>query len=168
MGKNNKRENSYQNDESGTIKVFFNNTNNFFLTDIEDWNKYKEYTWYENGNGYAVTTISGNNKCTFYHDIVMNFVPTKKIVCDHINRNRLDNRKVNLRIVDRITNNLNTKIRKDNKTGKMGVFEKNGKWCASIGNNNKSIWLGTFENFEEAILARKEAEIKHFGMERIG
>ena len=50
-----------------------------------------------------------------------------------------------------------------NTSGKTGVAPtKNGKWVAYI-DCEKRIHLGTFENFEEAVSVRKEAELKYFG-----
>lgn len=43
-----------------------------------------------------------------------------------------------------------------------GVRLKCGKWVAEIGVNRKKIHLGTFETFDDAIKARKEAEEKYF------
>jgi len=84
--------------------------------------------------------------------------PPKDI--DHINGNRADNRIKNLRCVDRGTNCRNQKMRNANKSGVMGVmFEKErGKWSARIGHNMKTIHLGRFDTFEEAVAARKKAE----------
>lgn len=47
MGRNNKRQNQYEVADDGTTKVFFNNTNNYFICDTEDWNRLSKYTWFE-------------------------------------------------------------------------------------------------------------------------
>lgn len=57
----------------------------------------------------------------------------------------------------------NKKIRKDNVSGCSGVRRANGKWGASITFQKKSYWLGTFDDVNNAILARKEAEKHLYG-----
>lgn len=50
-----------------------------------------------------------------------------------------------------------------NKTGYIGITQqKNDKYVASIRFRKKLIYLGTYENIEDAIDARKKAEIKYF------
>lgn len=68
---------------------------------------------------------------------------------DHINRNGLDNRKSNLRIVDHMTNMANNKH-----TGVKKV--KSGRFQASCTRNYKTIYIGTFDTFDEAVAARAE------------
>lgn len=76
-----------------------------------------------------------------------------KITCDHINRNKLDNRKENLRIISHLENNLNTdRIQK----GKGYCFRKDrNKWMAYIGINYKLKTIGYFNTEKEAKEARK-------------
>lgn len=55
------------------------------------------------------------------------------------------------------------KLSKVNKSGVRGVSQKkNGKWLAQITFKRKNYNLGTYENFEDAVKARKEAEEKFF------
>ncbi|MEN8075755.1 AP2 domain-containing protein [Clostridioides difficile] len=55
------------------------------------------------------------------------------------------------------------KLSKVNKSGVRGVSQKkNGKWLAQITFKRKNYNLGTYENFEDAVKARKEAEEKLF------
>ncbi len=86
-------------------------------------------------------------------------------ICDHINGNRLDNRKANLRIIKRSVNPVNCGIRTDNKSGCKGVswLERLKKWQVNIQFQKRNHYIGVFENFEDAVKARKEAEIKYFG-----
>lgn len=82
---------------------------------------------------------------------------------DHINHERLDNRINNLREVTADENSKNLSLRKSNKSGFTGVFfDKYAyKWRAQIKFNDKIISLGYFINIEDAIEARKEANIKY-------
>lgn len=60
-------------------------------------------------------------------------------------------------------NQMNTILRKDNTSGVKGVLRQNNKWTASIQVNKSRKHLGTFEKFEEAVKARREAEKNYFG-----
>lgn len=80
---------------------------------------------------------------------------------DHINRNRLDNRKWNLREVTRQENMKNKSIYKSNSSGYSGVKwnKKLNKWQVQITVDKKRIHLGVFEDVQSAIFARKKAEL---------
>ena len=79
---------------------------------------------------------------------------------DHINRIRDDNRIDNLREVTNAQNQQNVTPRKDNTSGVKGVefHTATKKWQVRIAVNGKRIYLGLYNNFEDAIVARKQAE----------
>lgn len=79
---------------------------------------------------------------------------------DHINHIRTDNRIANLRLVDQTGNSRNIDLRPENTSGVTGVtWDKNyGKWRSQIHIKGKCHYLGCFDVFEEAVLARKTAE----------
>ena len=60
---------------------------------------------------------------------------------------------------------MNNAPSKNNTSGKTGVSwnKSRMKWEAYIWHNKKKIFLGGYLSKEEAIAARKEAEIKYFG-----
>ena len=90
------------------------------------------------------------------------------MVVDHINLNPLNNRKSNLRICTKQQNEMNRPTRSHNTSGVTGVskHKQTNKWRAYIEYNQKYIHLGLFNTKEEAIKARKEAELKYFGKYR--
>ena len=47
---------------------------------------------------------------------------------------------------------------KNNTSGRRGVYQKRGKWCAYIGCAGNIHWLGTYDYFEDAVRAREAAE----------
>jgi hypothetical protein len=85
--------------------------------------------------------------------IVHGYWPSELV--DHINRNRLDDRIVNLREASPAQNLVNSKLRKDNSTGYKGVqfSKKNGKYQALGHRNGKPVHLGFFDDPEKASAA---------------
>ena len=82
---------------------------------------------------------------------------------DHINHDKTDNRIENLRVVERTQNAMNLSKSKRNVSGVTGVFKhsQTGKWQAQIRVGRKSIHLGSFESFDNAVTARRKAEEQH-------
>lgn len=82
---------------------------------------------------------------------------------DHINHNRADNRLENLRVVSVQDNQRNTKIRSTNTSGFNGVhyLKKQKVWRAVIYVDKKPIALGHFKNIDDAIEARKKANVEY-------
>jgi hypothetical protein len=82
---------------------------------------------------------------------------------DHINRNKLDNRRNNLRSVTRSQNNFNSLPPKNNQSGFKGVIlhKQTGKWFSYINIERKQISLGLFQSKTDAIKARLNAENRY-------
>ena len=82
---------------------------------------------------------------------------------DHVNRIRDDNRWVNLRHVSRMCNMRNRPVPAHNKSGISGISwdNPNGKWRVYIGVNGRTIHVGRFHDFDDAVIARLKAEKKH-------
>lgn len=144
------------------IVGFTTNTHNEFYIDIDDFDKVKKYSWYENEDGYLISRI--NNNLVRMHRLIMD-VKDKKLDIDHINHNTLDNRKNNLRIVTRSQNSMNKKLANNSTSGITGVcFDKRKeKWRAYIKINGKQNELGYYNDFQDAVNARKNAEEECFG-----
>tara|TARA_R110000868_G_scaffold400521_1_gene675110 strand:- start:341 stop:850 length:510 start_codon:yes stop_codon:yes gene_type:complete len=123
---------------------------------------------WKNGNGYLVTSLM--NKKYIVHRLIWEMfkgsVPEGKEI-DHIDGDRQNNKIENLRIVTRQENMRNSKIRKDNSSGGVGVSfsQRDKKWYASIRVNGKTINLGLYKQKVDAILARKTAE-KMYGFHK--
>ena len=79
---------------------------------------------------------------------------------DHIDGNGLNNRWVNLRVVDAEENGRNRKLNANNESGYCGVsyFKQTNKWRAAISIGKKKKHLGYFDTFEEAKDVRIKAE----------
>jgi hypothetical protein len=82
---------------------------------------------------------------------------------DHINRVRHDNRLVNIRAADRYVNTQNTGLQRNNVSGARGVgwHKASQRWRARISVNNKMMYLGYYDNFEQAKAAYDIAAHKH-------
>lgn len=134
----------------------------FFIFDKEDYEKIKDYRWFLR-EGYPCANKDKTCKKMFFHRFIMN-CPRNKVV-DHINHNKLDNRKSNLRICSIAENSHNVVLSKNNTSGCKGVnFVKSANlWRATIQCNRKRMYIGSFKSKEEAIKARKEAEQKYWG-----
>lgn len=119
-------------------------------------------SWSQNNNGYAHATI--DDKRVLMHLLIFGTKP-KGLVNDHINRNKLDNRRANIRTVTVGRNVVNSKLWRTNKSGHKGVswHKKGSKWFVYIDHNCKRINIGLFSDIGDAILARKGAEVKYRG-----
>lgn len=119
----------------------------------------KKHSWCISKAGYAVANI--NRKVVKMHRYILGDKCDGKMI-DHINGNKIDNRRCNLRFCSAAENARNTSS--TNEFGYPGIRKtKYGKYNARITVNRKEIHIGNFETVEEAIEARKQAEIKHFG-----
>jgi hypothetical protein len=132
------------------------------VVDDEDYEWLNQWKWHYAG-GSALRNIVKNKKwkSIWMHRLIMN--TPDDLYVDHINHNRLDNRKKNLRICTTGQNNRNSLKRKNNKSGYKGVYWKkqSKKWCAEIGINNERMYLGLFVDIKDAVNAynRKAKEL---------
>lgn len=117
-------------------------------------------------NGYAVTSKRrlGGRKFYAMHNIIMK--PEEGFIVDHINRDRLDNRRENLRIVSFSENCQNRSMNSDNTSGIRGVHWNKAKkiWKAHIYKNYKMYHLGSFECKLKATTAYNEKSKELFGI----
>lgn len=148
------------------VYVTMSNSDNEMIVDKDVWEWAKNYCWYES-HGYATTNMlmdDGTIKRVRLHVYVFSDCPVGR-VRDHINGNRLDNRRDNIRFVTTQQNNHNHGKSKMNTSGHTGVSwdVDRKKWFARIKIDNKHINLGRFSNLQDAIAAREVAEVKYFG-----
>lgn len=134
----------------------------FAIVDDEDFKYLNQKRWkFDASTGYACRTLHPKGK-EYMHRIINN--TPKNMQTDHINRNKLDNRKSNLRTASSTLNARNTGLFKNNKSGYKGIWfwEIREKWQAYIWSNNKKVYLGIFDTLAEAIIARKDGERKYW------
>jgi hypothetical protein len=125
------------------------------LVDDEDYEFLSRWRW-KDANGYAKRTARYGTLAI--HREVMGAKPGQ--IVDHINQNKLDNQKHNLRFVTKAQNAMNSKSFITNTSGVKGVYyeKRDSTWTAHIQINHKSVRLGTFKTREEAADARHIAE----------
>jgi len=82
---------------------------------------------------------------------------------DHIDHNRENNSIYNLRDVSHQENSMNQKMRISNTSGYIGVMmeKRRGLWRSEICVNGKGIFLGYFTNKQDAVDARRSAQLRH-------
>ena len=130
------------------------------VIDDDDLELVSKYNWYYLPNGYA----ANKTKKTIYMHRLIAGTPDD-METDHINGDKLDNRRCNLRICTKQDNMRNRDKQNNNTTGYKGVYKTTGseKWRAQIVINRKAKHLGLFDTREEAAQAYREAEKKYFG-----
>jgi hypothetical protein len=122
------------------------------IVDDEDYDYLKGFVWRLNTTGYATRTSHSIN-------IARVIMKTKKgEYVDHINGDKLDNRKSNLRNVTQQQNCWNKR-----KKETVGVSKRDGKWRAYFWNGKKQINLGRFINKEDAMNVVDKELLKYRG-----
>lgn len=120
----------------------------FAIVDDEDFDWLSHWSWHLAAGGrYARTGVGPrkNHKKIYMHRLILKAKKGQEV--DHINQNKLDNRKSNLRFVNRSLNNLNNfNPRKDNTSGYRGVSldKRTNLYRARIKIGLKTEWLGYF------------------------
>jgi hypothetical protein len=122
------------------------------IVDDDDYEWLSKNKWYRAGRGYAGRTTKEVHNVLMHREIMMRHSPPpndgNQYEVDHINRNKLDNRKENLRWVTHRQNMHNTDSHESSTSLYKGVFwfARARKWVASIRSNGKQKYLGTFDS----------------------
>lgn len=111
-------------------------------------------------------SANSKKKMTLMHRLITNF--PKGMEVDHINGNKLDNRRSNLRVCTRSENAKNRRLSKSNKSGYHGVHyatteKRRKRWAASIRVNGKKKYIGRFFTLAEAVMAYNKSALKYHG-----
>lgn len=122
----------------------------------------RKYLWSKTVSGYA-QGANGSGLPQLMHRVIMS--PPKGVEVDHINGDKLDNRRQNLRLCSNAENQRNTSARRECTSSYKGVnFDKaSGRWRARIGINRKTIHIGRYTSEIEAAHAYDNAARKAFG-----
>lgn len=115
--------------------------------------------WWLHSDGYAQckSGTGDQRKTVLMHRLILGLTE-REVHCDHINHNRLDNQRSNLRAVSQTENNRNPtpNARSDSSSQYKGVGRYRGGWRAQGWANGKTVWIGKFETEELARQAYDE------------
>lgn len=133
------------------------------MVDDEDFKFLNQFYWQADKNSSIATHKKGDRKRILMHRLIMN--PPIGIEIDHIDGNRLNNQKSNLRFATSSQNKINRGARKDNSSGFKGVsWNKNlKKWGVRLMINKKYKHLGLFKDKIEAAKVYNENALKYYG-----
>lgn len=124
----------------------------YAIVDQDDYEFLSQWRWQRDPDGYARRSegAGAKRRGVFIHHIVAR--TPKGLEPDHINRNRLDNRKENLRNVPKGVNLRNCEAHCNNKAGVLGVYfaKDRNRWRADTHCQGKTIHLGSYYTKEEA------------------
>lgn len=135
------------------------------IVDESDFDRVSQVSWCYRRDGYAHGRYK--RKLVLMHRFIME-APRESLV-DHINGNKLDNRKSNLRLCTFSENAIHRKVKSDNSSGYKGVYFKKeyGRWTSAIQVRGRRKFLGYFDTPEEAYVAYSNAAGSMFGDFRI-
>jgi hypothetical protein len=132
------------------------------LVDDADYQWLMQWKWYflaRKIGGYAVRQVRGPHGqiLTYMHRVIV--TPPAGLQVDHIDGNKLNNVRSNLRIATQSQNCANKPAKEGITSGYKGVMWTGTKWGASI----RGKWLGSFAAPEEAAIAYDHAAIQAYG-----
>ena len=139
--------------------IIITKKNEEIIIDESDYNNLIKYNWYLNDIGYTIGRI--NNKLYRMGRYILNYTGNNFV--DHINNNKLDNRKCNLRIVTPAQNAMNKISAKNSTSNYIGVSKKNKYYSVNITVNGKQINLGKFKNEMDAAKCRDDGTKLYYG-----
>lgn len=128
----------------------------YTIVDEMDFKLYGHLKWHLSAKGYAVRRPREGS--VFLHRLI-NGTPTG-FQTDHMNHNKLDNRRKNLRTVTNQQNHFNRPLDSNNTSGHKGVSwnKEKRRWQAHVTRDDRKMHLGYYSKLEHAVEARKKGE----------
>lgn len=148
-------------------EIKLSNSEKVTIVDDCDYDKFNDVGWSINFHGYAVSKNRDiNNNLLFLHREILGISNTD-LITDHINHNKLDNRKCNLRICTKLDNNKNVKKKTDRKYSSIykGVFwcSHTNRWRVNIISNGIRVFVGYYNLEVHGAIAYNEAALRYHG-----
>lgn len=120
-----------------------------------------QWNWCQNGSGYVVRSawIDGRTVMLRLHRELLGLTRGDGLIADHINRDPLDNRRANLRVVTARENSQNISPRQGASSQYRGVHwsARDQKWRAVVRDGSETYSLGSFDSEEAAAEAARKA-----------
>lgn len=115
----------------------------------------------DNGGGYLVGCIDGRTYLAHRVAYAIHYGIAPDGFIDHIDGSTANNKADNLRAVSQSDNLKNARRSTRNVSGVTGVHwaARRNEWVAKITTHQKTYHIGCFQNFEDAVAARKSAEM---------
>lgn len=127
--------------------------------DDKDFTLVKDYKWYKSANGYAVSRFrvkgTGKHAIVRMHRLIAN--TPNHMLTDHINGDKLDNRRENLRWCTPAQNMYNRKVNKNNPLMIKGVHKAGTGYRVRIQKDRFKFDYGTYKSLDEARLVADKA-----------
>jgi hypothetical protein len=141
-----------------------------FTVDEDDFDRFSGEAWhlsrgdmlYAKRRSTKAERAAGHGIRVKLHRLIMNAGPGEFV--DHLNADKTDCRKVNLRICTRGQNNMNKgPMQSNNTSGERGVYRKINRWVVKLGLCGRAYHGGSFVAFEDAVRAKRALEAKLYG-----
>lgn len=134
----------------------------YALVDDADFARVSQFSWCLGTKGYVIRTDrSGPSKVTVrLHRELLGLLPGERGQADHVNRNKLDNRRRNLRVLTPAQNNENVPSRGGTSSFR-GVSLAAGKWRAYARKDGRLHHLGVFVHELDAARAAQAFRLTH-------
>lgn len=140
------------------------------LVDAADYEWLSQWKWSYDRNGYAVRIqywidtqgLRRLRKFMLHREIL---AAPRGVQVDHINHDRLDNRRRNLRLATPLQNHVNSRPKRTSGSPYKGVWRRpsDGKWLAYITAHGRKRFLGSYDTPEAAALAYDAAAYEAWG-----
>lgn len=129
------------------------------LLDCADYESAQEFRWSLSSAGYFVRMKRGADRAiSLLHREILGLLPGDQREGDHVNHDKLDNRRLNLRVVDSQGNKQNASRRKDTTHGRGVAFHQGRRkpWQARVQSMGKVTSFGYYQTREEAAAAARQ------------
>lgn len=149
--------------EQQANEIALQNSGKVALVDAHHVATASQFGWRISQTGHAASGTWRLGNFIYLHHLVL---PKKPGMCvDHINRNKLDNRRSNLRYATKSQNAVNAKKNSNNKSGYRGVsfYKSTGQWVAQLRCAGRKRKRGYFPSKIAAAKAYDQWAVKAFG-----
>lgn len=139
----------------------------YALVSEEDYEELAQYKWRVGTHGYAMRAKwnpeKGNNDCVLMHREIAK--PSKGLMVDHVDMDKLNNTRGNLRVVNKSQNTTNALSRKGSSSMYKGVTynKRSGKWAVELTKDYVKHYVGLFSDEVEAARACDTKAVELFG-----